>query len=115
MIDFTIKCDTEAGRDAVAMFVKTYKEQMAEYVNLELRDKGQLVDSGFIVSDDGTITLYQVAEDKGYVLANIEDRPYWDVRKSSEVGMDEPFILMTKNGLTLFLNNWIGMPDWQVV
>lgn len=114
MIDFTIKCDTEAGRDAVAMFVKTYKEQMAEYVNLELRDKGQLVDSGFIIGEDGTLTLFQVAEDKGYVLAHMDEVPYWEVKKLQNVGDDEPFIRMTKNGLTLFLKSEAGIPDLKV-
>lgn len=114
MTELLIKTDTEFVRDALSMFLKTYKEQIAEYINLELRDKGQLVDSGFVIGDDGQITVCQVAEDKGFVLANTDEFPYWEMKKSKNVGEDEVFIRMTKQGLTLFIKSEYGIPDVKV-
>lgn len=113
MTDLRINADSEAVRDALEMFLSTYKEQVCEYINLELRDKGQLVDSGMTKNGD-VLTFHQVAEDKGFVLAETGGFPPVEIQKYTTVGEDELFIRSTKNGLTLFIKSESGIPDVKI-
>src|SRR5690242_4389583 len=117
MIDVTIQADTTPVAEGLLVFLKTYRKSICDYLNLELKDKGQLADCGSIV-DGNIIKFVQVATDKGFVLGETD---YYEaggtaltVQKWSDLGVGKKYVVYTKEGLCCYLKEEDGIPDLKI-
>jgi len=113
MIELKINAESEPVKAALTEFIKSYKEAICDYINLELRDKGNLADS-YITVDKDVLTVYQVTPEKGYVLGEIDDISKWEMIKWSVLEQDKLYIKNTKEGLTLYIKSEQGIPDVKI-
>lgn len=103
-----IKFENETVRTAFENFVRNYKGNVEQYLNMVLGNDGVPVDA-FISTTGETITVYQQAPDKGLVLAmgasGLILGAYLDVPNGELYGIVE------SGAIFLYLKEPKGSPD----
>jgi len=117
MTEIIIKADTDAVKKSFISFVKSYKEAICDYLNLDLRDTGYLADSWITVENDELIA-YQVAPEKGYVTGENQDKSHgaspWVIIKWDKLPEGAKYIKHIKSGLTMYIKSEHGIPDLKI-
>jgi len=114
MIDFVVKTETEQVKNGVQMFLTTYKEQVAQFLQTVISNEGVPVDPGVHVID-GQLTIFELDPDKGYVLgeteASTEDLPL-QLMKYTNLEVGKRYVIQSGDGkLYLCLKTAVGKPD----
>lgn len=114
MNEFKITTETDAAQNAFVQFISNYKETIINYMNTIMGNDGTPVDAGIDVQD-GNITLYQLAPDKGFVLGEQPQESMGDlpiqVKRYKDVMEGDRYIMQEQDRLVLHLKTEEGKPD----
>lgn len=126
MIDFTIKAETEDTKNAFLAFCNNYKGNVAEFMNLILKNSGHMADVSLTFDEEaGGLTLHQIAPDRGWVMADIPSTSVSETGESKqemEVGIvkyanvpvGDKYMTFREAGIWVMLKEEKGVPDTKV-
>lgn len=117
MIDFTIKAENEDVRNSFIAFIQNYKGNVAEFMNLVLKNGGQLADCVIDLDpsvENPQLSLFQTSGDKGYVLGADQEGATIDLRQYGSVPAGQKYMLLQDGGLWIFVKEKEGIPDTKV-
>lgn len=106
-----LRFENSTVRMAFETFVKNYKEPVCQFLNTFLKTEGVSSDAFIDVTDD-TITVYQLAPDKGEVL--LESPSGVTLGKYTSVETGSKYAVLEGGALWLFLKEGEGEPDIKV-
>jgi hypothetical protein len=111
MIDFTIKVENEKIAEAFKAFIMNYRTNISDFMNQLVNNDGSPCDSD-IVDEKGTIVVYHIAPDKGFVLGEVaEGKTPFQVMQYTDLADEKRYILPEKDRLSLLLKQPTGAVD----
>lgn len=111
MIKFTTNAETEQVKSAFLTFIESQKEAIGGFLTTIIKDTGANADAQLKIEGD-EITLYQLAPDKGYVLAETGN-PELPIQlgKYLEVPAGNKYVNQEKDLTVLYLRKPEGVAD----
>lgn len=112
MIKFEVTASNQHVKDAFLNFLTNYKDTISEYLNTVIANQGQPADAGVEVGDDGNVTLFQIAPDKGLIIAESPDAatPLAIVRYK-ELAVGSKYLMPKGERIGLFMKTAEGEQD----
>lgn len=116
MINFTIKAENEDVRNSFIAFIQNYKGNIAEFMNLVLKNGGQLADCVIELdpnADNPQLELFQTSGDKGVVLAEAKSGEI-SLITYGEIPEGDKYMVCQDGGLWIFVKEKISIPDTKI-
>lgn len=112
MKDFVIKVQTEDAEKALVAFFSNYKVNIGQFLNEMIRATGMPVDAEVKVQD-GTVEVYQLSTDKGYVLGEVAEgaEPPVQLMQYSQLAVNKRYLVQENDRLILYWKRAEGTPD----
>lgn len=111
MIEFTFKAENETIKNAFVNFITNYKANAADYMNQLVANDGGPCDAE-IKLEDGVLTVYHIAPDKGFVLGETgNDEVPIQVMQYKDLKAEKRYILPERDKLILFFKEQDGVAD----
>ncbi len=114
MEQILINAETASTKEAFVNFLQNYKVQVAQYLNALIGNDGSPVDSSLVFNADGTITVYQLAPDKGFVLGAVDGEIPLQVMKYASLTEGQKYVIQEHDRQVLFVKEPKGSPDFKV-
>jgi len=113
--NFTIQVENDAVRDAFVNFIFNYKEHIVDYMNKLIGNDGSPIDSGITI-EGNTVTIYHIAPDKGYVMAETPEGTELPVQigKYTDLADGKRYIIQDRDRLTLYYKQPEGQVDFPL-
>lgn len=114
MIEFTFKAENETIKDAFVNFINNYKVNAADYMNQLVANDGSPCDSEIKI-ENGVLTVYHIAPDKGFVLGETGDEALpIQMMQYKNLESEKRYILPERDKLVLFYKNPEGEADLRL-
>lgn len=125
MIDLTISVENEDTKNAFMSFVQQYKDNIAEFMNLLLKNSGHMADVGIKLNDKNILEITQISPDKGFVMADIltttagvdgesVESKEVGIVKYSTVEEGDKYMVFKDGAIAVYLKDANGVPDTKI-
>ena len=112
MKQLLINAEDEHVKYALELFFTNYKDAIVQFVNNVLKNEVGSSDAEVLKDEDGTITVYRTAPDKGWVLSDTPDG--LAVAKYIDLETGTKYVLFDGDKLALFLKEPAEEPDLKI-
>lgn len=112
MIEYKINVENKFVGDAITTFFDNYKEHLVTFLNNVLKNETGSADAFIKKEENGTITVYQTAPDKGRVLGQVDGAVI--LTDYTSLPVDAKYVLYDGQHLAMFLKQPEGVSDIKI-
>lgn len=125
MIDLIIRVENEDTKNSLVTFIQQYKDNIAEFMNLLMKNNGHLADVGIKLGEDKVLEVTQIAPDKGWVLADIPSTSASEngevvegkevsIVKYASVAIGDKYMVFKDGVIWVMIKDENGVPDTKI-